>query len=93
VTGKTPAAQVEGSFMWKRIPRVLSIGIFHGHDSIVLGAWGCGAFGKDSSEIARLFEDAREKNFRGAYRRVVFAILDWSPDRRFIGLFERYFQT
>jgi uncharacterized protein (TIGR02452 family) len=30
--------------MWQRIVKVLAIGVLHGHDSIVLGAWGCGAF-------------------------------------------------
>ncbi len=79
--------------MWQRILKVLTIGILHGHDSIVLGAWGCGAFGNDSSEIARLFKDALEKNFKGAYRRVIFAILDWSAEKRFIGPFERYFSA
>jgi uncharacterized protein (TIGR02452 family) len=77
--------------MWPRILKVLSVGLLHGHDSIVLGAWGCGAFGNDSSETARLFKDSLEKNFNGAYRQVIFAILDWSPEKRFIGPFERYF--
>ena len=43
------------SAMWRRILKVLSIGVLQEHDSIVLGAWGCGAFGNDSSEMARLF--------------------------------------
>jgi hypothetical protein len=29
--------------------------------------------------------------FRGAFDRVVFAITAWSPDRKFIGPFERAF--
>jgi uncharacterized protein (TIGR02452 family) len=77
--------------MWQRILKVLSIGILHGHDSIVLGAWGCGAFGNDSSEIAQLFHKALEVNFKGAYRRVIFAIVDWSPEKRFIGPFEKVY--
>jgi uncharacterized protein (TIGR02452 family) len=77
--------------MWRRILKVLSLGVAHGHDGIVLGAWGCGAFGNDGHEIARLFREALSNNFKGAYRRVVFAIVDWSPERRFIGPFERTF--
>jgi uncharacterized protein (TIGR02452 family) len=79
--------------MWRRILKILSIGIMHGHDSIVLGAWGCGAFGNDSSEIARLFKDALEVNLKGAYRRVIFAIVDWSPEKRFIGPFQHVFEV
>ncbi len=61
--------------MWSRILKVLAAGVHHGHDSIVLGAWGCGAFGNRSSEIAPLFRKALEASFRGAYRRVAFAIV------------------
>lgn len=73
--------------MWERILKVLSAGLEHGHDGIVLGAWGCGAFGCDGKEIAGLFARALGENFRGAYRRVSFAIIDRSPDERFIGPF------
>ena len=77
--------------MWLRILKVLSVGVLHAHDSIVLGAWGCGAFGNDSSEIAQLFRKALEENLKRAYRQVIFAILDWSPEKRFIGPFQRVF--
>jgi uncharacterized protein (TIGR02452 family) len=75
--------------IWRRILKVLAIGILHGHDSIVLGAWGCGAFGNDPNQIAALFERALRENFKGAYRRVVFAIADGSDEKRFIGPFQR----
>jgi uncharacterized protein (TIGR02452 family) len=82
-----------GPAMMQRICKVLSVGIAHGHDGIVLGAWGCGAFGNDGHEIARLFHDALSNKFRGAYRRVIFAVVDWSPDHRFTGPFEEQFQS
>jgi uncharacterized protein (TIGR02452 family) len=78
--------------MWTRILKVLSTGVEHGHDSIVLGAWGCGAFGCDGNEIAGLFRRALDENFRGAFKRVVFAIVDWSDERKFIGPFEKAFR-
>lgn len=74
--------------MWQRILKVLAIGLEHAHESIVLGAWGCGAFGNDGHQIAGLFKKALSENFKGAYRSVIFAILDWSPERRFIGPFQ-----
>ncbi len=82
-----------GPAMWLRILKVLSIGVKHGHDSIVLGAWGCGAFGNDGHEIAKLFHRALEQNFKGSYRQVVFAIVDWSRDRKFIGPFQNAFKV
>lgn len=80
-----------GPAMWRRILKVLALGIDHGHDGIVLGAWGCGAFGNDGQEIAHLFHNALTENFKGAYRRGIFAVVDWSPERRFIGPFESQF--
>jgi uncharacterized protein (TIGR02452 family) len=85
-----PARRSEiGPAMWARALKVLAIGVLHRHDSIVLGAWGCGAFGNDSSEIAKLFHKALTNNFKGAWRQVIFAIVDWSPEQRFIAPFER----
>ena len=81
-----------GPAMWLRILKVLSIGVKHAHDSIVLGAWGCGAFKNDGHEIADLFRRAIRQDFIGSYKRVVFAIVDWSADQRFIGPFRDAFQ-
>jgi uncharacterized protein (TIGR02452 family) len=80
-----------GPAMARRIERVLAAGLAHAHDSIVLGAWGCGAFGNDGHEIAALFYASLHERFAGAYGRVIFAIVDWSPEHRFIGPFEKVF--
>lgn len=77
--------------MWTRILKVLSVGILQHHDAVVLGAWGCGAFGNHGNDIAALFHTALTDNFRGAYRQVTFAIVDWSLERRFISPFEAAF--
>jgi uncharacterized protein (TIGR02452 family) len=57
----------------------------------VLGAWGCGAFGNDPNRTAVDFREALENEFRGAFSDVVFAITDWSPERRFLGPFRKVF--
>jgi uncharacterized protein (TIGR02452 family) len=77
--------------MRERIRKVLAIAALHGHDALVLGAWGCGVFGNDSQEIAELFREALAQPFRGVFARVVFAILDWSEEQRFIGPFLKIF--
>jgi uncharacterized protein (TIGR02452 family) len=78
-----------GPAMWLRILKVLCIGVKHAHDSIVLGAWGCGAFGNDGHQIAELFHRALEQNFKGSYEEVVFAVLDWSREQKFIWPFRK----
>ena len=73
--------------MWRRILKVLAVAAIHGHQALVLGAWGCGAFGNDSREIAGLFQRALAEDFRDVFAQVVFAVTDWSKERRFIGPF------
>ena len=70
-----------------RILKVLSVGLLHDHDSLVLGAWGCGAFENDATMVAGLFRKAILENFAGAYAKLLFAILDRSPEGRVIAPF------
>lgn len=77
--------------MADRIDKVLTIMAGHGHDAAVLGAWGCGVFKNDPDLIATLFREALVTRFSGCFRMVVFAVLDWSVERRFIGPFEKRF--
>jgi uncharacterized protein (TIGR02452 family) len=70
---------------------VLAVARAYGHSALVLGAWGCGAFGNDAHRTAIDFRDALENNFSEAFAEVVFAITDWSPERRFLGPFREAF--
>lgn len=74
-----------------RIARILSVAAMHEHDAVVLGAWGCGAFGGDPEQVAERFERALSGTFRGVFDEVVFAVLDVSPDRHTITPFARRF--
>lgn len=53
------------------------IGLQHGHDALVLGAWGCGAFRCPPKHVARLFHEVLdEKEFKNKYRQITFAIIE-----------------
>ena len=80
-----------GDLLRIRIHRVLAIARAFGHSSLVLGAWGCGAFGNDPERTARDFRTALETEFAGSFCDVVFAISDWSAERRFLGPFRDVF--
>ena len=82
--------EIEGA-MRGRIRKVLSVGHLHGHNAIVLGAWGCGAFGNDYRSMATLFKECFEADFSGSYERIVFAIVDTWEDQRTIGPFREVF--
>jgi uncharacterized protein (TIGR02452 family) len=95
LTCAAPVAMRVGSaasaLLSARIHRVLAICRAHDFEALVLGAWGCGAFGNDPASTAAHFRDALAGPFLGAFRKVVFAIADWSPERRFLGPFRDTF--
>ncbi len=77
--------QIEASDLLRyRIRRVLAIARAYEQKALVLGAWGCGAFGNDPHQTAVDFRYALESESSNAFGDIVFAITDWSPDRKFL---------
>ena len=96
ITCAAPVAAAVGvdrsaELLQQRIHRVLAIARAFRYTALVLGAWGCGAFGNDPLRTARDFRAALEHAFEGAFDTVIFAISDWSPERRFLGPFAEVF--
>jgi uncharacterized protein (TIGR02452 family) len=96
ITAAAPVATVigqplAGDLLRSRIRRVLTIAAVFGYEALVLEAWGCGAFGNDPYRTAEDFCEAMETDFRGQFSDIVFAITDWSPERRFLGPFRDEF--
>ena len=70
---------------YNRISNVLKCAAYFGYEELVLGAWGCGAFGNDAAMVSDLFYRAlkelrwnrlREKDL---FRRIVFAVRSGDP--------------
>jgi uncharacterized protein (TIGR02452 family) len=59
----------------KKIRTLLSIAVENGHDAIILGALGCGAFKNPAEQVASLFY-TELKEFSKFFKRIVFAIFD-----------------
>ena len=96
ITCAAPVAQRVGRersalIMADRIERLLSVAAAHGYESLVLGAWGCGAFRNDPTLTAEAFRALLTGPFDGVFSDVVFAISDWSGERRFLGPFAQVF--
>jgi uncharacterized protein (TIGR02452 family) len=79
--------------MLSRMEKILSVALIHGHDTLILGAWGCGVFRNDPRRVAAWFHQhlTGAGRFATAFRTVIFAVLDGTADQSTIAPFQRYF--
>ena len=56
-----------------KVRTMLQIASMHGHDAVVLGASGCGAWKCPPDHVAEIFRDVVDE-YRGAFRVVAFAV-------------------
>ena len=81
--GKEGMSQAEYEDMvYHRIMGLLKCSAYFGYRNLVLGAWGCGAFGNDAHVISDLFYKAlkeleyNQRREKDLFRRIDFAVLD-----------------
>ena len=78
------------NLMLNKIESIFKIGIKHNHDSLVLGALGCGAFNNPPEEVAKIFKIMIDK-YGKFYKKIGFAILIVKGnDSNNIKAFEKY---
>lgn len=69
--------------MQAKIRTILAVAAAHGHDSLVLSAFGCGAFCCPPNQVAELFKQVMaEEPFEGRFKSIFFAIFDDHNARR-----------
>lgn len=68
------AASVDAALR-RRIELILAIAAHHNEPRLILGAWGCGVFGNDPSQVATIFRDLLAGPFKAAFEHVTFAVL------------------
>ncbi|MEK7340209.1 MAG: TIGR02452 family protein, partial [Verrucomicrobiota bacterium] len=72
-----PHSQAYAIGMKEKIKSFLRVAYFRGHDAVVLGALGCGAFGNDPTTIAQFFKEVLQDNeFAGRFKKITFAVID-----------------
>jgi uncharacterized protein (TIGR02452 family) len=77
---KDEIAQIETVFK-SRIEKVLALAVVNEVESIILGAWGCGVFRNESSEVAKYFKEVIESNFKNSFKEITYAIYDSSEKK------------
>jgi uncharacterized protein (TIGR02452 family) len=73
-SGKEFDQGVLGMKIAHRIDKILCVAEKHGHENLILGAWGCGAFGNNPKMIAQLFKWGLEQVPH--FNHVCFAVYD-----------------
>lgn len=81
--------------MLSKIRTIYSVALSAGHDALVLGAFGCGAFRLRPDLVAELFRDVLfEPVFKNRFRAVYFAILEKrGPESGIQGKFAPFYRT
>ncbi|MHA7580261.1 TIGR02452 family protein [Paenibacillus vandeheii] len=86
--GDADDQQIE-SVMKGRIRYILDVAALHGHQTIVLGAYGCGVFKNDPAKVAEYFHDVLvREGFKHSFERIVFAVLDRTAGQKTFKAFE-----
>jgi uncharacterized protein (TIGR02452 family) len=76
-----------------RAERVLETAAANGYRRLVLGAWGCGVFRNDPTQVAGAFRTLLGDGgrFSGHFEEIVFAVLDRTREQRTLGAFRTAF--
>ena len=80
------------SIMKNKIRTIYRLALANGHDSLVAGAFGCGAFRLPGKDVADLFNEIlNEPEFKNKFRKITFAILaKKKSDERFMPFYELF---
>lgn len=79
--GRISSSLIDG--VKNKLRTIFRIALRHRHDSVVLGAWGCGAYKNPPAHIAALFHEVlNEEEFKNKFRKIVFAIMEDHNSRK-----------
>ena len=68
--------------MENRIEGMLCAAIRYDYDVMILGAWGCGAFGHDAKDVAEYFKDVIvNMEYYKYFKKIIFAVYDTSREQ------------
>lgn len=83
--------EIIGKNMLDRMGRILKIAASNGHDTLILGAYGCGVFRNDTEDVAKWWKKLLDTDFKNCFKLVIFAIKDKSDDK--VKIFKQYFSS
>ena len=75
----------------RRIQRIYEVATTLDADVLILGAWGCGAFGNDAGVVARLMHETLDRVDMRRFAAIDFAVADLREPRTVYDAFAQYF--
>ena len=70
--------------MKSRLRKMFAVAIHYGYKNLVLGAWGCGAFGNNPHIVAKyLYELLFDESYRYSFDDIIFAIYDRGEQKNY----------
>lgn len=80
--------------MKSRLRKMFAAAVHCGYKNLVLGAWGCGAFGHNPDTVAKYFYEVLcEENFGSSFEKIIFAIYDKGEGKNFNAFAEVFKQV
>jgi len=79
--------QIAATFQ-RRIAQIFALAAAEKYPTLILGAWGCGAFRNDPTAVAQLFADAIAHGHAAGLRQTCFAVFDPTKDTHIRWAFE-----
>ena len=80
------------NILYHRILGMICLAKALNYENLILGAWGCGAFGNDAEIIAALFYKAlNQPNIKTTFKNIIMAVLDKSYSQYNFNAFNKYF--
>ena len=90
VLQKNESAQKAKAAMKRRMKIALAIFADKGCDVVVLGAYGCGVFRNNASDVAKWWDELLSE-YGGHFRKIVFAVYDRSKTKETLSAFRKFF--
>ena len=76
------------TLMLRKMESMYQLGILYNHDTLILGAFGCGVFRNPPHEVASIFKELNDK-YKVYYKNIVFAIIGDNNYNIFKGIIEK----
>jgi uncharacterized protein (TIGR02452 family) len=90
IAKNTPSRSKEvHATLQKRGAKVLALAVSLGYKRIILGAWGCGVFRNSPNEVAGIFGELLEGQFKNQFEQVTFAVFDNSKEQATLRVFKK----